>query len=265
MPTRRPNFLVAGAQKCGTSFLCAALAEHPEVFHTEPKEPLFFQRRDVTHDSFSRYLDTFFKHAGNQSRVGEGSTVYFQWPRALGNIRRHLGDELKIIVCLRHPTDRAVSFYLHNLRKGRFTGTERIARVGKDVQLSPVLSSMYSTHIARWLDVFGTNVRFLLFDDLVRAPETFVAKGTDFLELARSGTIKGTAVNKGFPLAWRDGFLEVDAPLGPGQVAPRFSRPELEDLHASFLDDIDKTASLSGLSLHEWKSMPTFTARQNAW
>jgi hypothetical protein len=127
---RQPNFLVAGAQKSGTSYLCSILARHPAVFHTAPKEPMFFQQENVTEASFASYLASFYRDAANQPRVGEGSTIYFQWPHALHNIRRWLGPQVEIIVSLRQPTDRAVSFYLHNLRKGRIRGDERIADVG---------------------------------------------------------------------------------------------------------------------------------------
>ena len=39
---RLPDFLLLGAPKCGTSALHAALARHPGLFLSEPKEPKFF-------------------------------------------------------------------------------------------------------------------------------------------------------------------------------------------------------------------------------
>lgn len=35
----RPDFLVIGAPKAGTTALHAALARHPDVFDSTPKEP----------------------------------------------------------------------------------------------------------------------------------------------------------------------------------------------------------------------------------
>lgn len=265
MQIRRPNFLVAGAQKSGTSYLCAALARHDAVFHTDPKEPLFFQRADVTAVSFERYLARFYSGAADQPRVGEGSTVYFQWPRALENIKAHLGDDLQVIISLRHPTDRAVSFYLHNLRKGRITGSERICDIGDDIRMSPVLSSRYASHLERWFEAYGDKVMILRFDDLLASPTDFVARATSFLGIEPMGEVNRKAVNKGYGLAWREGCLTLDAPVEPGQVAPSFSMSELEDLHALFMDDIDRTQALLGVSLDGWKSMPEFTARQAGW
>lgn len=253
--------MVIGAQKSGTTYLCAALTRHRDVFHSDPKELLFFQRKDIDDDAFAQYLENFAK-AQEQRWVGEGSAVYLQWPLALENARRYLGDELKIFICLRQPTDRAVSFYLHNLRKGRFDGSERIDQVGADVRLSPVLTSYYGEHIHRWLDVYGDNVHFLLFDDLVESPESFVRQATDFLDIAPLKVVRENAVNRGYTLAWDGESLTVDGVLPDTVQRPRFSRAQLEDLQAQFLVDIDRTAALIGQSLNHWKQLPEFTAKQ---
>jgi SpoVK/Ycf46/Vps4 family AAA+-type ATPase len=34
---RKPNFLIFGVQKAGTTFLAKHLAEHPDVFFSDPK------------------------------------------------------------------------------------------------------------------------------------------------------------------------------------------------------------------------------------
>lgn len=262
MKIRSPNFLVVGAQKCGTSYLCAMLARHPYVFHSNPKEPLFFQKLGLMSSDFEAYLSTYFAEAGNEPWVGEGSTVYFQWPNALENIKAHLGNDIKIIVSLRHPTDRAVSFYLHNVRKGRFNGDERIASVGKDVKMSPVLSSFYASHAERWLEAYGDNVLFLTFDELRDSPVGFVGRATEFLGIKPVSTLKDEAVNKGFDLVWSDDTLRLDQPLDDGRPTPRFALSELEDLHALFQDDVSRTESLLGQRLDSWKSMPEFTDRR---
>ena len=38
----QPDFLIVGAPKAGTTALHAALAQHPEVFVTRPKEPKYW-------------------------------------------------------------------------------------------------------------------------------------------------------------------------------------------------------------------------------
>src|SRR3982751_1900715 len=39
---RLPDFLLVGAPKAGTTALHAALAQHPELFLSEPKEPKYY-------------------------------------------------------------------------------------------------------------------------------------------------------------------------------------------------------------------------------
>lgn len=94
-----------------------------KIFMSSPKELLFFQKQSLSKSAFQNYLADNFSNATNESWLGEGSTVYFQWPRAMENIIRFLGPELKIIICLRHPVEKAVSFYIHNWRRSRLRGS----------------------------------------------------------------------------------------------------------------------------------------------
>lgn len=262
-----PNFLIPGVQKSGTSYLCSILSKHSSIYLSNPKEPLFFQRTDLTSERFKKYSKNYFSNVKNELWIGEGSTVYFQWPNALKNIRKYLGSKIKIIICLRHPTDHAISFYFHNYRKGRFNGNERIGEIDADIRLSPVLTSMYSTHIERWLEIYKNDIIFLLFDDLLESAEKFVRQATDFLNVRPIVKHDPKAVNKGFKLVYRNGKLTLEGTINENvnKATPAFSNTELEDLHANFLDDINKTEKLIGRSLPNWKKMPDFQAKQKKW
>jgi len=73
----RPNFFVIGAMKSGTTSLCDLLAEHPDVFVSNPKEPGFFSIADPTAEQLRAY-----------ERLFEGASGYTP-PRQLG---AHWGD-----------------------------------------------------------------------------------------------------------------------------------------------------------------------------
>jgi len=265
MKYKKPNFLIVGVQKAGTTYLCGRLAKHKEIFFSEPKELLFFQKGNITQESYENYLRDYFSNVQNEKYIGEGSTIYLQWSNALENIQKYLDKNIKIIVCLRQPTDRALSFYLHNYKKGRFDGREDILSVGDDVRLSPVLSSMYADDIKRWIDVYGDNISFQLFDDLLTSPTQFVKDATDFLNLDPMENVSESAVNKGFSLVWKDEVLTLNSKPKEGAVLPTFTMGQLEKLHALFLEDIEKTEKLIGRSLSHWKEMPEFTAKQKNW
>ena len=106
----RPNVIVPGAQKCGTSSLVYYLSLHPECFLSTPKEPSFFSRSENLQD-FASY-GQFFAHWSNESIVLEASTGYLFEPYAAARIRRHLGRP-RVIIILRNPLDRMFSAYLH--------------------------------------------------------------------------------------------------------------------------------------------------------
>ena len=74
----RPNFLIVGAAKAGTSSLWHWLGQHPDVFMPENKEPGFF-----THgyglDDFDDYLRLFEGGRGKRC-VGEATAAYLAAP-----------------------------------------------------------------------------------------------------------------------------------------------------------------------------------------
>jgi len=42
----RIDFLIPGFSKCGTTTLCALLAQHPSIYMPELKEPWYFSSTD---------------------------------------------------------------------------------------------------------------------------------------------------------------------------------------------------------------------------
>lgn len=109
-----PTFLIAGAQKCGTTTLSGALRQHPEIFLSKPKELHFFDRR------FDRGLDWYSSHftpSPRHKQVGEATPAYMFDPDA----RRRFAEALpgiRIVVILRDPVSRAYSHYWHQRRLG---------------------------------------------------------------------------------------------------------------------------------------------------
>ncbi len=90
---RTPNFFVAGTQKAGTSYLTLRLAWHPHIYFPVVKDPLLFNDSKFSDETYRAYLHTHFDAALDEPWVGEG---------------------------------KAVSYYLHNFRRGRLTGHESI-------------------------------------------------------------------------------------------------------------------------------------------
>lgn len=258
---RVPNFFVPGVQKAGTTYLCRQIARHPDIFFSKMKEPHFFHQKHFTEEAIEDYLTTHFTDAGDERWVGEGSTRYFQSDEAAARIAKRFGTDLRFIVAFRQPTEKAVSLYLHNFKRGRLTGRESILQM-KAGGVAVVPFSLFAHGCRTYIDTFGRErIHFMRYDDLVADPLGFVNSALGFLDLAPIERTSEKLANAGYNLAWEGDDLVAEIPpesLAAGQVRPRFPRAELEELHAMFLKDIAETAALSGLDLGHWWDFPTF-------
>jgi hypothetical protein len=109
-----PNLIVPGGQKCGTSALAHFLSLHPDCFLSSPKEPSFFSRDQNLKDmaAYGRH----FKGGERAKILFEASTGYLFESYVPERIRRTLlpkKPDLKCLIVLRRPVDRAISSYLH--------------------------------------------------------------------------------------------------------------------------------------------------------
>jgi hypothetical protein len=108
---RLPNFLIVGAAKCGTTSLAAHLARHPDVFVPSDKELYFFERDHIWTRGADWYASRF-AGAGDAAAVGEATPSYMFYPWAVERIEQLLPD-VRAVVCLRDPVERAYSHYLY--------------------------------------------------------------------------------------------------------------------------------------------------------
>lgn len=130
----KPTFLIIGAAKAGTTSLYHYLRQHPDVYMPEVKEPRFFAYIDnppamvgpgdaaSNEASGAVYtLDAYqalFDEVNGETAIGEASVNYLYSETAPRRIQEFLPD-VRLIVILRNPVERAYSHYLHLLRAGR--------------------------------------------------------------------------------------------------------------------------------------------------
>jgi tetratricopeptide (TPR) repeat protein len=108
---RLPNFFIVGAAKAGTTSLWRYLLQHPDIFMPPDimyKEPAYFS--DIKgFRSLSEYTK-LFSSAKTEKMIGEASTAYLTSPESPVRIKELIPD-VKIIIMLRNPIDRAYSLY----------------------------------------------------------------------------------------------------------------------------------------------------------
>src|SRR4051812_4112884 len=86
-----PTFMIVGAPKCGTTALYEYLQTHPQIFISNPKEPLFYAEDLGAHRNvFSRgEYEKLFSTAGPQHlAIGEASAWYLHSSVALPTVKR---------------------------------------------------------------------------------------------------------------------------------------------------------------------------------
>ena len=110
-----PNFICLGATKSGTTTLYDILRQHPEIYVPAFKEPHFFDIPENYKNGIDWYQKNYFKNV-NKKVIAEFTPSYFFDKEVPERIFNNLGSEVKFVVLLRHPVDRAYSHYLHSKR-----------------------------------------------------------------------------------------------------------------------------------------------------
>jgi hypothetical protein len=176
------NTVIAGVNKAGTTGLYVALASHPQVAPSAVKETRYFLPLRYGHPlgPISEYA-SYFAHAGDEPVRLEATPAYFYGGEPLATAMRAALGDARILVCLREPVSRFVSFFTYQKARLRLPATMAIDeylsasdRLGPDDFADPAnekyfgfLGGCYADHLPAWRDVFGDRVRVLFFDDVV--------------------------------------------------------------------------------------------------
>lgn len=114
---RPPELLILGAQKAGTTSLYKLLTEHQNIVGALTKEVHYFSWN--YHQPWAWYLAHFPQRDAATTAV-EASPDYLFHPLAQRRITERF-QEVKCIVLLRDPAERALSHYFHSRRLGEET------------------------------------------------------------------------------------------------------------------------------------------------
>lgn len=119
-----PDFLIIGAQKCGTTSLYNNLIKHPHVVQALRKEIHFFDinyKKGVTwyqahfpSSIYKIYLKQIYR---KKIIAGEATPYYIFHPLSPERIFK-IVPRVKLIVLLRNPVDRAYAHYQLSVRLG---------------------------------------------------------------------------------------------------------------------------------------------------
>jgi hypothetical protein len=118
---RMPNLFIIGAAKAGTTALYEYLTQHPQVFLSRVKEPMFFSREENYAKGLDWYEGMYFQGAENYPVRAEATPHYLYWSAKVApRIKEVYGERpVKFIVAFRDPVSRAYSWYWNMVREGR--------------------------------------------------------------------------------------------------------------------------------------------------
>ena len=169
-----PNFIIAGAQKSGTSSLFTILNQHPDIFLPDIKETHFFDNDEFYNKGLGWYEKTFFKGYNGEKAVGDNTPGYMFKPGVAERIARDLGTDIKLVFILRNPADRMFSFYemqaknqvIPNKQSFEQTLKDELKKKGNiEPANSMVLPSLYGKHIKDYAKFFPLkNMHFIIFE-----------------------------------------------------------------------------------------------------
>ena len=118
------DFVIVGAQKCGTTALGLFLARHPEIGMSSQKEVHLFDQPDYAPGTTAAEIDAryrrYFAHVDDARIRGEATPIYMYLPGVATELKRYNPD-LKLIVLLRDPVERALSAYYMQTARARET------------------------------------------------------------------------------------------------------------------------------------------------
>lgn len=130
----QPDFIIVGAPRAGTTWLCSNLRRHPEIFLPDLKEPRYFafpkgEREPVfTGPGDSEWMSNavlgeddyagLFRRAGADQLTGDASTDYLYRSEVSAERIRAERPDARIIVLLRDPVARAYSNWLTRVQAG---------------------------------------------------------------------------------------------------------------------------------------------------
>ncbi len=173
MASRLPDFLIVGAQKCGTTWLHHQLSTHPQVFLPEAKDHEFFSYTQQPNNEQINAWSERYITANSDQIIGDATASYFwsalnpPWhvqpehfnPDIPKAIAQTLGEKIKVIVILRSPVERAVSAYLHHISMGSLSADCGIFSAPEKLGILTI--GFFGQHLRHWLQYFPSDRLFV--------------------------------------------------------------------------------------------------------
>lgn len=164
-PIKAPNFMIIGVQRGGTTSLYSYVMQHPQIVSPIKKEMDFWSWH------FHRGINWYLSHfppipSGENFITGEASPSYIDHPDAVDRVFQNCPD-VKLILLLRNPCDRAISHYYHwrsfnwEYRTLEDAIEDDIQKLKEKTDIiigeepgNYIVHGLYIEHLKKWLKLF---------------------------------------------------------------------------------------------------------------
>lgn len=183
MANTKPNLIIPGAPRAGTSSLCEYLMQHNDIYFPKIKEPRYFiadiinslPKTDPLRKFLSKYsvlhASQYYQlYRSSKTIQGDASVQYLYYHElVIPKIKKEIGDP-KILILLRNPIERAYSNYMYMHYSDKKSFAEEIEmeqskiKMGWNSFLMYVSQGFYYEQVRSYKAAFS-KVKVVLFDD----------------------------------------------------------------------------------------------------
>lgn len=194
---RKIDYIIIGAQKSGTTSLHDLLVQHPKITTTILKENLFFSKSSEYEKGNSYLWKLFPNNISKEFIIGTSDVQLLHSIKGVERVYKH-NPNIKLIIVLRDPVDRAYSAYNFAVQKSaesknisfeerynQFTNLDLKTYIRKDDEpFDYFYDSFYYSHLKRWESYFSRdNMYVTTFDNLKNTPEVLLDDVFSFLNV----------------------------------------------------------------------------------
>ena len=209
--------IIAGTVKGGTTSLYSYLSRHEEINSSKIKETCYFLplRYKDSLTPIDEYIKLF--PFSEKKYNLEATPGYFEGGKVLAEkIKNELGDDVKIIITLRDPVKRLISFF--NYKKAQLELEDDMeldgyidlcmkmdeSELSKQIndQYYGVLGGFYFESLTEWYEVFGNNLKIVFFEEISDQPLKMLNSLAEWLEMDSTSfqDLNFTVENKTVPI-----------------------------------------------------------------
>lgn len=268
--SRLPEFMIIGAAKAATTWLSFQLRHHPALF-LPAAEPHFFS---TEYDRGRDWYLEQFRDAAPDQIIGEKSADYLAHPDTARRIAEWLPN-VRLIVQLRNPIERAYSDYCMLYRRGTVAGDPR-PYFHRTTTPQPrfLEDGLYRQHLERFFTHFPRDqITVILHEDIHERPLDIIAEVCRHIGvpppeapavMTRVNGAEAPLLPLGVrrtlrplkpiaaPLRGQPWFEAMRAPFARPVEYPQLGQDLQQQLREFYAEDITSLSQLLGRDLSPW-------------